>query len=336
LTHGAWKGLPNHVERADGSLLEYAPPERVQDEVERLVELYADSEALHPLVRAAWLHYAFIRIHPFEDGNGRVARALTLLELLRARYAPLVVDRQHREEYILALDQANDGDLEPFIRFLAEQERRSMVRQFQAPLQRTAPGMGVLEVARSASAKLVDLQEAAKTERAARIQTLAGALHERVIAYLSTLRPELETTFKSNDTGARVRVSHDVPGGPHGKWWGAVFVNLANAHDFYANLRDGTWWTTLDLAMLNERMRFVTGIVKVGAGETGVATLICVAERPLQSDEARQYEWLIKPGAGDQVTMAYDQTVEELWEDAEDLLERSLSAGIAEFTRRLT
>jgi Fic family protein len=58
--------------------------------MERLIGLYQDSDGEHPVARAAWLHHRFISIHPFEDGNGRVARALTLLVLLKANYAPLV------------------------------------------------------------------------------------------------------------------------------------------------------------------------------------------------------------------------------------------------------
>ena len=72
-------------------------------EMERLVELHGQNAHLHPIILAAWLHHRFIRIHPFQDGNGRVARALVLLVLLRQDYAPLVVDRRRRDEYLRAL-----------------------------------------------------------------------------------------------------------------------------------------------------------------------------------------------------------------------------------------
>ncbi len=122
LHHGAWKEHPNHVRRPDHTLLEYVPPEHVQSEMDRLLVLYRESAGSHPVVRAAWLHHAFIGIHPFEDGNGRVARALTLLVLLRSKYAPLVVDRFTRGDYIAALDRANDGDLRDLVRLFARLE----------------------------------------------------------------------------------------------------------------------------------------------------------------------------------------------------------------------
>lgn len=113
LPKGEWKAQPNHVLRADNTLLEYAPPEHVASEMDRLVELWREIEpsSVHPIVQAAWLHHRFVQVHPFADGNGRVARALTLLVLEKHHYAPLVVDRWHRADYIGALDSANTGAL---------------------------------------------------------------------------------------------------------------------------------------------------------------------------------------------------------------------------------
>lgn len=68
--------------------LQYTPPEHVQPQMKTLVELYNQTAEHDPIVRAAWFHHQFVRIHPFEDGNGRVARCLTLLTLLRGDLAP--------------------------------------------------------------------------------------------------------------------------------------------------------------------------------------------------------------------------------------------------------
>ncbi len=73
LHHGEWKSTTNFLVRPDGSQLDCTPPERVQDQMEELVGLFNDATAIHPLVRAAWMHHSFACIHPFEDGNGREA-----------------------------------------------------------------------------------------------------------------------------------------------------------------------------------------------------------------------------------------------------------------------
>lgn len=338
LLHGDWKQVANHVDRPDGTLLEYCPPSRVQDQVESLVELYNNADGVHPLIRAAWLHHRFIRIHPFQDGNGRVGRALVLLELLRAKYAPLVVERHRREDYIRALDRANDGDLEPLILFFAEVERRGMIRQFQAPIQITK-GLGVLEVARAASAKLADLQVAAVAEKRAAFASFAASLQYEIGKHLGGLEVDLRNTFRKNDPAASVRVQYGHPGVSGSRYWHGQLVKLANVHDFYANLGEGSWWNTLTIKMLGERMRFLVAVVRVGAGETGVGALMIGAERLYRSEQdgepADAFEWLFNPTPEDQVPFTINQSVESVWIDAEALIDRGLAAAIAEHARHL-
>jgi len=67
---------------------------------------------------AAIAHYNLVRIHPFDDGNGRGARILMNLILLRAGYPPAIIRSADRAGYLEALRQADGGDVEPFIRFV--------------------------------------------------------------------------------------------------------------------------------------------------------------------------------------------------------------------------
>ena len=80
-----------------------------------------DTEGVCPEVEAAWLHHRFAQIHPFEDGNGRVARALTAAVFLRSEYLVLVIrDEEHREPYLNALEAADDGHLKPLVDLFAD------------------------------------------------------------------------------------------------------------------------------------------------------------------------------------------------------------------------
>lgn len=119
---GAWKTQPNNPTTADGSIHEYAPPLQVQEEMERLLELHRQhvTTGVRPEVEAAWLHHRFAQIHPFQDGNGRVARALATMVFLKAGFVPLVIrDDDHRERYLDALRTADDGDLGPLVSLFA-------------------------------------------------------------------------------------------------------------------------------------------------------------------------------------------------------------------------
>lgn len=89
--------------RPDGIVHEYCPPEQVVSEMERLVEMHNQHlEIVAPEVEAAWLHHRFTQTHPFQDGNGRVARTLASLIFIRQGLFPIVITRSDRQEYINA------------------------------------------------------------------------------------------------------------------------------------------------------------------------------------------------------------------------------------------
>jgi Uncharacterized conserved protein len=117
---GRYKALPNHVLKPDGAVHSYAPVELVPAEMHRLVEELAAEGFLsaHPAVQAAYAHYAFVLIHPFSDGNGRVARALASVYTYRGVSVPLVILAEHRVEYFDTLAAADAGQPQPFVDFI--------------------------------------------------------------------------------------------------------------------------------------------------------------------------------------------------------------------------
>lgn len=259
-------------------MLEYTPPEHVQSEMERLLELYNETTNEHPVVRAAWLHHRFIRIHPFEDGNGRVARALTLLVLLRARYAPLVVDRTQRGTYLEALDQANAGDLRDLVRLFARLEIVALRSELERPAEPTAEGAGALAVARAYAQRLRDLQRAQSTERAANAEALASGLHEKVAGYLEELGVGIRDQFREADPQAQSSVYDAKPPDERARYWQKQIIRTAREVDFFTNLSNGSWWTLLQLVVLGQTLRFVVVIQRVGHGESGVLAVTVFAE----------------------------------------------------------
>jgi len=74
----------------------------------------------HKITTASYLHYRFVWIHPFSDGNGRVARLLMNLYLMSYGYPPTVLKKEDRRKYYNYLNKANDGDLGPFVNFIAK------------------------------------------------------------------------------------------------------------------------------------------------------------------------------------------------------------------------
>jgi Fic family protein len=119
---GEYKHLPNHVRLPTGGMHAYAPVDLVSDEIYRLCEILRSDEFLdaHPVLQASYAHYAFVVIHPFADGNGRVARALASVYTYRSHSIPLLVLVEHRKEYLDSLLAADTGNHQSFVDFVME------------------------------------------------------------------------------------------------------------------------------------------------------------------------------------------------------------------------
>ena len=87
----------------------------------------------HPAARAILGHFLFVFIHPYMDGNGRLARFLMNAMLVTGGYVWTVIPVQQRQTYMEVLEQASSyGEIEPFARFVAQLTRD----QLSSPLPR--------------------------------------------------------------------------------------------------------------------------------------------------------------------------------------------------------
>ena len=127
LLRGQWKQWPNNIEFTGGTF-EFCPPEHVESEMERLIAIHEQhvQNQVPPEVSAAWLHHRFTLIHPFQDGNGRIARCLATLVFLKARWFPLVVTRADRARYLAALRDADNGNLKPLVSVFGSLQRKAI------------------------------------------------------------------------------------------------------------------------------------------------------------------------------------------------------------------
>ena len=128
MNHGVFKMRPNNPHTPDGKLHEYCPWEQTASEMDRLIAMHKTHSARSPLAQAAWLHHRFVQIHPFEDGNGRIARCLASLVFIRAKWFPLVIPLEERNDYLDTLQAADRGDLSPLICALAKWQKRFYLR----------------------------------------------------------------------------------------------------------------------------------------------------------------------------------------------------------------
>jgi Fic/DOC family len=133
LAKGTYKDRPNHVIRRDGTAVAYAPVNDTEPEMRRLIEEMngeAFSQA-HPVLQAAYVHHGLAHIHPFADGNGRIARALASFFSYRSTGLPLVIYSDRKLPYLQALEAADRGELGNFAGYLCDRLIDTMARATQ-------------------------------------------------------------------------------------------------------------------------------------------------------------------------------------------------------------
>lgn len=141
---GRYKTRPNSVITATGERFEYASPEETPALMSDLLQWYNQAETkgrMTPIELATLFHYRYIRIHPFEDGNGRISRLIVNYILYRHGYPMIVVKSADKNNYLTALNKCDvatgpvpaDGahadlsQIAPFVEYMSKCLERALV-----------------------------------------------------------------------------------------------------------------------------------------------------------------------------------------------------------------
>ena len=136
------------------------PPSHM--DVPNLMRLVASTirdniDEAHPVVLAAWAHWALTRIHPFRDGNGRVSRLVQDYVLIRRRYLPVPLFAEDREgQYYEALESADAADAQPLVELLSKNLLRVADRFLRALRESQATTDWIAEAAKASSDRTRD------------------------------------------------------------------------------------------------------------------------------------------------------------------------------------
>lgn len=132
---GDYKEFPNSVRLTNGEIFHYASVTDTPILMGELIKWYRAEEEkkeLHPVALAALLHYKFVCIHPFDDGNGRISRLLMNYVLFKNNLPPVVIKSAEKKKYLSALNSADAGDINSFIKYIAEQLEWSLELSIKA------------------------------------------------------------------------------------------------------------------------------------------------------------------------------------------------------------
>lgn len=326
LAKGEYKKRPNNPLRPDGLLHEYCPPEQVASEMDRLIAMHANHarEGVPPEVEAAWLHHRFARIHPFQDGNGRVARALATLVMIREGLLTLVVTDAMRSDYIGALEAADDGDLGPLIRLFADIQRRAIHRALGAAQDIIAGKRHLRAVVQSVADTLYRRRRklAGEWNKAKDLGIALGQMAERHLRRAETelkatlgpalgVRSDFWVTASADDPGRRSHYRYQV-------------VETAKAMQYFANTNVFHSWTVLNLQTDSRHELFVS---IHGTGHDFRGLLVgsaCLATRERAGDGDGTVVTKVRPVADRPFQIGH----REAWADARQRFEQWIGDAV--------
>lgn len=270
LPRGEWKKLPNNVEGPGDFKFEFCPPEHVDAEMEHLLQIHNTHEkwGVPSYVQAAWLHHAFTLVHPFTDGNGRVARCLATLVFLKHDWFPLVVTRSDRDEYITALRQADNGDLRRLITLFITLQGRAIREAFSLSEELTYEKVAISNILDAVKGRFSRLREERATQKK-QVLVIADTLQTRVAERLKQVADEVTKAIGSEGAGFRSYSTSASRNAPNAGYNYIQTVGCAKALGYFANLEVYQAWADLTI-LTGTRTEILFAFHGMGQGSTGV------------------------------------------------------------------
>ncbi len=346
IAKGEWKKQPNNPRRPDMTIHEYAPPEQTQSEMEQLLTWHTEHTKLgvSPQVEAAWLHHRFTQIHPFQDGNGRVARCLATIVLLHAGRFPLVITRDQRAEYIAALEEADAGALTRLVRLFDHIEKQAYLQALDLSsdvLGTRAPIAGLID-------GIVAGYRKHQQQRYDQVIRIAEQLQQIAKTVMEFYTNTMQMQFQQSNLPVTVRVLLSSLQTTY--WYQGDIIQTARKVGYFANLTRPRLWVRLRIQDEQQLAPLTAEIVVsfhyVGKEDRGVmiaSAFLNIIHKPDSTNENvvidvgdrdfRETHPLIREG----FVFTYTDTVQA---DAREQafrvwLDRAIAAGLAEWQKQL-
>jgi Fic family protein len=247
LIKGDWKRQPNNPLRQDGNIHEYCPPEQVTSEMDTLIALHHQhcDQNIPPEIESAWLHHRFTQIHPFQDGNGRVARCLASLVFIQANWFPLVLTRDDRAVYIEALEAADQGDLSALVILFAKSQKQAFLRSLGLSEQVLSEARRTQVIISSIADKLKQNQSASIQERCKKVESFAANLFDIASDRLQDVAEEIKLSVQNFVSDAHIFTISAPAGNSRSYYHRYQVVKIAQDLKYFANLRSYHTWIQL-------------------------------------------------------------------------------------------
>ena len=337
LLKGQYKKLPNNPTRPDGTLHKYCPPELVVDEMARLLNIYENNKDAPPEVLSAWLHHRFTQIHPFQDGNGRMARSLASLVFLKRGLFPLVIRSQDKQDYIQALEKADAGDIAPLVKIFAKRQHDSIKAALEIQHQ-AEQSKHVKQIIASIGEK-VKRKVRVETKEKQRVYSIARELHTCIESRLEKVSQDLQGEFDhvvSGDESYHVDVKSKGDGSPESHYFYKQIIETARKQDYFANRDDYKSWVRLAIHSIKTFV-VVFSIHTRGNSDKGIMVVSGFTfERIPSDDDSKTQTTQSKECHPDIFQFNYREEPASIKDRFDTWIEEAISIALVEYSRTIS
>ncbi len=332
LKKGDWKEQPNNPTRPDGTIHEYCPPVHVAAEMDNLIKMYNGNagKKVATEVLAAWLHHRFTQIHPFQDGNGRVARALASLVFIKANWFPLVISRDIRGEYIDSLEKADGGVLLPLVHLFTAIQKKAFLKALSLSEQILKDEPASLII--SSAIEKIRGRKVLEHKNLEKVFTYGEKIKKRIVDEFESIRDRLNKELKNLDAHYAAHV--DESNESNDFWFRVQIIDTAKALDYYADTRTYKEWVRLKL-IEDRRSEIVFSIHSLGTEFIGILAVSSFIFFKDSSEESGNMPSGPHPICKEVFQFSYNEEYEDIEERFSPWIDETIIAGLAEWRRQL-
>lgn len=251
LLKGQFKQFPNNPKREDSDLkFFYCPPEQTESEIDNLLTIYQEFEdkTVHPVIKAAFFHHAFTQIHPFQDGNGRMARLLASLILVKENLFPLTIAPKEKKEYIDCLEKADEKEYQLIVDFFCKVQ----IRNIETALNRETivDKQNYQEIVGVFADKIKKLKSRENEQHVLTVAKNRMDIFNFGSGVINELIGELE---KKVWELAQVTVDENPPENSRDYYYAHQIAEYAKQHDYYFNASLPRGWVRINIKLPGDK-----------------------------------------------------------------------------------
>ena len=229
---------------------------------------------------AAWLHHRFTQIHPFQDGNGRVARALLTWHLVRENYLPIIISGKLKDRYIDRLESVDMGDLKPFVDFIARLQREIILEALGEPVTTRVPN--VFTQVLDNLAERVETRFERDRALLRSVNEVARALRDATEVNLENRASEVIHRFAEAGLVVNATTDRGGPENDKGYWYQYQVLQTAREAQHWVNFNEDRFFVKLTINPEDRtrapRLVFVISLHHVGRQLNGIMAATAFAQ----------------------------------------------------------